>query len=388
MVIVKKLTAKLKIELSAELIDPELTPTLYRMATKGIQFKEYYQPAWGASTTSGEFSNVIGLVPAGGGNCMMEAAEQKLFLTMGHQLRNLGYYSTAYHNHFHDFYNRHKTHKGLGYDRFIARGMGMDEIKAVWPESDLEMMELTIDQYIDKQPFSIYYMTVSGHCPYLTTDNAMTRKNMEKVEHLTQYSETIRGYFASQLELEYALTYLVQRLEEAGIADDTVIALGTDHYPYGLENSSTWNNTKDYLAELYGKKADDCFTRDHNALIIWSGCIEDMGLQIDDPVYSLDILPTLSNLFGVEYDSRLLIGRDVFSDELPVVLWPNYSWKTDKGSYNFSTGTFTPAEGVQVDESYVEYVTSVVRNKITYSRSVQENNYFNYLYKLMNEPEE
>jgi hypothetical protein len=43
---------------------------------------------------------------------------------------------------------------------------------------------------------------------------------------------------------------------------------------------------------------------------------------------------------------------------------------------------------VQVDESYVEYVTSVVRNKITYSRSVQENNYFNYLYKLMNEPEE
>ena len=373
---------------TAEVIDPELTPTLYRLATKGIRFTDYYQPAWGASTTSGEFSNVIGLVPAGGGNCMMEAAEQKLFLTMGHQLRNLGYYSTAYHNHFHDFYNRHKTHKGLGYDRFIARGMGMDEIKAVWPESDLEMMELTIDQYIDKQPFSIYYMTVSGHCPYLTTDNAMTRKNMEKVEHLTQYSETIRGYFASQLELEYALTYLVQRLEEAGIADDTVIALGTDHYPYGLENSSTWNNTKDYLAELYGKKADDCFTRDHNALIIWSGCIEDMGLQIDDPVYSLDILPTLSNLFGVEYDSRLLIGRDVFSDELPVVLWPNYSWKTDKGSYNFSTGTFTPAEGVQVDESYVEYVTSVVRNKITYSRSVQENNYFNYLYKLMNEPEE
>ena len=369
---------------TAEVIDPELTPTLYRLATKGIRFTDYYQPAWGASTTSGEFSNVTGLVPAGGGSCMMEAAEQKLFLTMGHQLQKLDYYSTAYHNHFHDFYNRHKTHKGLGYDRFIARGMGMDDIKAVWPESDLEMMELTVDQYIDNQPFSIYYMTVSGHCPYLTTDNAMTRKNMEQVAHMTEYSETIRGYFASQLELEYALSYLVQRLEEAGIADDTVIVLGTDHYPYGLENSSTWNNTKDYLAELYGRKADDCFTRDHNALIIWSGCIEDMGLQIDDPVYSLDIVPTLSNLFGVEYDSRLLVGRDVFSDEMPLVLWPNYSWKTDKGSYNFSTGTFTPAEGVQVEEGYVEYVSSVVRNKITYSRSVQEVNYFNYLYKLLN----
>ena len=371
---------------TAEVIDPELTPTLYRLATKGIHFTDYYQPAWGASTTSGEFSNVIGMVPAGGGNCMMEATEQKLFLTMGHQLQKLDYYSTAYHNHFHDFYNRHKTHKRLGYDRFIARGMGMDDIRAVWPESDLEMMELTIDQYIDKQPFSIYYMTVSGHCPYLTTDNAMTRKNMETIKQMdsmSQYSETIQGYFASQLELEYAMAYLVQRLEEAGIADDTVIAMATDHYPYGLEPSSTWNNTKDYLAELYGRKADDCFTRDHNALIIWSGCIEDMGLEVNEPVYSLDILPTLSNLFGVEYDSRLLIGRDVFSEEMPLVLWPNYSWKTDKGSYNFYAGTFTPAEGVEVDEAYVEYVTSVVKNKITYSRSVQEYNYFNYLYKQM-----
>lgn len=372
---------------TAEVIDPELTPTLYRLATKGIHFTDYYQPAWGASTTSGEFSNVIGLVPAGGGSCMMEAAEQKLFLTMGHQLQKLGYYSTAYHNHFHDFYNRHKTHKHLGYDRFIARNMGMDEIKPVWPESDLQMMELTIDQYIDHQPFSIYYMTVSGHCPYVYSENAMTRKNIEVIEQMESmsgYSDVIQGYFASQLELEYALTYLVERLEEAGIADDTVIVLGTDHYPYGLENSSTWNNTKDYLAELFGKKANDCFTRDHNALIIWSGCIEDMGLRIDDPVYSLDILPTLSNLFGVEYDSRLLVGRDVFSDELPVVLWPNHSWKTDKGSYNFSAGTFTPAEGVEVEEGYIEYVSSVVRNKITYSRSALENNYFNYLYRLMN----
>ena len=375
---------------TAEVIDPERTPTLYRLATKGIHFTDYYQPAWGASTTSGEFSNVIGLVPAGGGNCMLEAAQQKLFLTMGNQLQKLGYHSTAYHNHLHDFYSRHKTHKHLGYDNFVARGMGMDGISKIWPESDLEMMQLTVDQYIDNQPFSIYYMTVSGHCPYTYGENAMTRKNIEvtkQMEGMDQYTDVIQGYYASQMELEYALSYLVQRLEEAGIADDTVIALGTDHYPYGLEKSTTWNNTKDYLAELYGQKATDCFIRDHNALIIWSGCIEDMGLEINEPVYSLDIVPTLSNLFGVEYDSRLLIGRDVFSDEMPLVLWPNYSWKTDKGSYNFSAGTFTPAEGVEVDEAYIEYVNAIVRNKITYSRSAQEYNYFNYLYKLLN-PEE
>jgi lipoteichoic acid synthase len=181
---------------------------------------------------------------------------------------------------------------------------------------------------------------------------------------------------------------LIGYLEEAGIADDTLIVMATDHYPYGLERSATWENTSDYLRELYDVKDYDQFIRDHSALIIWSGALEDMDITVEGPVYSLDILPTVSNLMGIDYDSRLLVGRDIFSDAPALALWPDYSWKTDKGSYNFSTGTFTPAEGVQVDESYVEYVTSVVRNKITYSRSVQENNYFNYLYKLMNEPEE
>ena len=51
---------------STEVIDPELTPSLYRLATKGIQFKDYYQPAWGGSTSTGEFTNITGLVPANG----------------------------------------------------------------------------------------------------------------------------------------------------------------------------------------------------------------------------------------------------------------------------------------------------------------------------------
>ena len=371
---------------TAEVIDPELTPTLYRLANNGIKFTDYYQPAWGASTTTGEFSNLIGIVPTGGGNSMWETVEQDLFLTIGNQLKDLGYYSTAYHNHLHDFYNRNKTHLGLGYDRFIARFAGMDDITPVWPESDLEMMELTVSQYIDQQPFNIYYMSVSGHCLYTQDQNAMSRKNYDKVADLP-YSEAVKCYLAANLELEYALEYLVAQLEEAGIADDTVIVIATDHYPYGLENSSTWQNNKDYLSELYGYENTDVFTRDHNALIIWSGCIEGQNIQVDDPVYSLDILPTLSNLFGVAYDSRLLVGRDVFSDAEPLVLWPNYSWKTDKGCYNFQTGTFTPAEGVEVDEGYVEYISAVVSNKITYSRSVQDVNFYNSVVKALNAAE-
>lgn len=364
---------------TAEVIDPELTPTLYRLANEGIQFTDYYQPAWGASTTSGEFSNIIGLVPATAGMCMKEGIQQHLFLTMGHQLQRLGYSSVAYHNNTASFYDRDKTHTYLGYDKFLARSGGLEGITPVWPESDLEMIDITVPQYIDDQPFSVYYMTVSGHSMYSQNTNAQAKKNYDKVKDL-DYSETVKCYLAANLELENAMASLIRQLEEAGIADDTVIVMATDHYPYGLEPSETWKNSTNYLKELFGVKTVDKFVRDHNRLIIWSGCIEGQDIVVDEPVYSLDILPTVSNLFGVEYDSRLLVGRDVFSGEDPLVLWQDHSWKTDKGTYDALKGEFTPAEGVgEVSEAYIDYISSLVANKITYSKSVQNYDYFNYV---------
>ena len=368
---------------SKEVIDPVLTPTLYRLANEGICFEDYYQPMWGGSTSSGEFSVLTGLVSASGTNSIKEARQQDLFLSIGKQLQKEGYYSAAYHNHLYTFYDRDKTHTYYGYDTFMGLHNGMEEgVKEVWPESDLEMMDFTVPLYIDKQPFSIYYMTVSGHCRYNYLGNKMSKKNYDVVKDL-DCSETVKCYLACQLELEYAMESLVRQLEEAGIADDTLIVLSTDHYPYGLEGGTTWGNKKDYVAELYGYDPKNHIERDHSALIMWSGCLEDKDIVIDTPVYSLDILPTISNLFGVEYDSRLLVGRDVFSDAEPIVLWYDYTWKTDKGSYNSETRKFTPAEGVTVDNDYVERIKNIVYNKIFYSREVQNTDYFNYLAKAM-----
>lgn len=368
--------------LAAEVIDPELTPTLYRLASKGIRFQEYYQPAWGASTTSGEFSNLMGLVPVASGMCMKEPIQQHMFLTMGYQLRDLGYHSLAFHNHNKDYYDRHITHRNLGYEKFLALYGGLEGIQPVWPESDLEMIQSSMPMYLDQQPFSVYYMTVSGHSVYTRDAHAMVRKNYDKVAHL-DCSETIKCYLAANLELEAAMAALVQQLEDAGIADDTVIVMAPDHYPYGLERSETWNNNIDYLAELFGTDSYDRFYRDHSTLIIWSGSIEDQNITVEGPVYSMDILPTVSNLFGVEFDSRLLVGRDVFSEKEPLVLWPDYSWRTGKGTYDFETGEFFPRDGQEVDQTYIDYIQSQVTNKIRYSHSVQELDYFNVLSKIL-----
>ncbi len=365
---------------SHKVIDPELTPTLYRMATQGIEFTEFYQPAWGTSTISGEFSNVVGLVPVAGGMCINEARQQDLFLTMGHQLQDQGYYSAAYHNHNHTYYNRHLTHPYLGYDTFIAQYNGLEGVDHMWPESDLQLIEATFPKHLDEQPFSLYYMTVSGHSSYTKQNNYQSRKNYDQVAHLS-WTEPIKCYLAAQLELEYAMEALLGYLEEAGIADDTVIVISPDHYPYGLEESSAWKNYSNHLQLLMGMEEYDRHLRDENSLIIWSGCLEGMELRVDEPVYSLDILPTISNLFGVDFDSRLLVGRDVFSDTEPLVLWADFSWKTEKGFYDAIADEFHPEDDQTVSQEYIDYIHSLVANKITYSRSVQRQDYFNYLSK-------
>ena len=359
-------------------LDPELTPALWRLANEGICFTDYYQPMWGASTTGGEYSNVVGLVP-GSGQCMKETTQQDLFLTIGNQLQALGYNSAAYHNNSYTYYDRHKTHTALGYDKFIGMGNGMEEgVTNTWPQSDAEMFDFTIPAHLDAQPFSLYYMSVSGHSEYSVGGNAMSRKNYSVVKDL-DCSEALKCYIAANLELEYAMASLLQQLEDAGIADDTVIVISSDHYPYGLDQSDAWGTSESYLSELFGEACDSRFVRDRNALIIWSGCIEDQDIVVDTPVSSLDILPTLSNLFGVDYDSRLLPGRDVFSDAAPLVFWPDHSWKTDKGTYDNSTRRFTPAEGVSVDDGYVDRIAAQVANKLTYSKAVQNCDYFNYV---------
>lgn len=366
---------------SAEVIDEERTPTLYRLATKGINFTDYYQPA-SAGTTGGEYENIFGMLPMLGGSSFKITATRNNYLTIGSQLNRLNYNGWAFHNNDYTFYDRDKTHNNLGYSNgFMGYGNGMEEyVTNQWPQSDLEMIEGTLPLYIDQEPFNVYYMSVSGHNGYSVSANAMAKKNWDRVKDL-DYSDEVKGYLAANMELEDALTYLVNELEEKGIADDTVIVLGADHFPYGLDYNASLGNMP-YLSELYGYNVTNYLERDHNRLIIWSGCLEDDDpIVVDDPVFSLDILPTLCNLFGVEYDSRLLPGRDVFSTTSPLIFNTNYDWKTDKGTYLSWTNTFTPKdENTVIPDGYVEKMKTIVSNKIKYCDAVLKLDYFSYLF--------
>jgi phosphoglycerol transferase MdoB-like AlkP superfamily enzyme len=102
---------------------------------------------------------------------------------------------------------------------------------------------------------------------------------------------------------------------------------------------------------------------------------------IEAPAWSLDILPTLSNLMGLEFDSRLMMGRDVFSNEPPLVIFSNRSFITDKGMFNSVTGDFEPVgdfmkAGDHDRQSYVKSVSELIDAKFLYSAWMLETDYY------------
>lgn len=365
---------------SAEVIDEELTPALYRLATKGINFTNYYQPVWGGSTSTGEYSNLTGLIPAWGVASMKKTADKNMYYTMGNFLRREGYFSRAFHGHDYKYYGRDLTHENIGYDLYLGRGNGLEDfIKNQWPESDLETVHATIDMYIDESPFSVYYMSISGHTYYNWRGNAMSYKNKDKVKNLN-VPDPIKCYIACNLEFEYSMEYMLSCLEEKGLMDNTVIVIANDHYPFGLESESSMAY-KNALGDLYGYDYTTPWERDHNRLIIWCGSLEkEEPIVVDDPVYSLDIVPTLANLFGVDFDSRLYVGRDVFSDAEPLVIWANYNWMTDKACQTGGKTTIFEGYEDEVDSAYIKRISSAVTNKFNFSKKVIENNYYDHLF--------
>lgn len=379
---------------SGFLIDPELTPTLYRLSTKGINFNDYYQQSI-AGTTGGEYQLLFGLIPTSGGTSIKEITQNGTHTNMGALLNEKGYFGMAFHNSTYTFYDRHETHIKLGYSGgYMGVGNGLEElISPKWPASDLELVQETLPMYIDKQPFNVYYMTVSGHSLYTFDKNAMSRENKDAVDAWCakknlSYSEPVRAYIAANLELEKAVDYLVKTLEEKGIADDTVICIAPDHFPYGLDSDASLGNMP-YLSELYGYPVNTYEERDRSRAILWCGSLEDYEpIIVNTPSSSLDILPTLCNLFGVEWDSRLYSGRDVLSDALPLVFFGNYDWKTDLGQYSTSKKMFTPAdENSVIPEGYVNQISSIVRNRMTFSKSVLSQDYYTHVYNAVSESE-
>ena len=357
------------------IVTEERTPTLYKMMHEGYYFTNYYVPTWGASTTDGEYCFVTGTYPKNGVWSFAESADNYMPLTMSMQLIDKGYNAYAYHGHTYTYYKRNQYLSNLGY---YYRGYGGSTdgavnglpIKKTWPESDLEVVDVTTADYVNKAPFTAYYMSISGHMNFAFNENVISRRNKDYVAN-EPYSEPVRAYIACQLDLEFSLKLLMERLEEAGQLENTVFVITADHYPYGLSNEN--------ISELLGHEVETNFELFKNGCIIYKpGMTPEV---IDKPCSHFDILPTISNLFGLDFDSRLYMGRDVFSDAPGLVAFPNYSWITDYARYNARTGKVEKLTEYEVTKAYTDSVMKDLTNRFAVSIRILDYDYWSILFK-------
>ncbi len=345
----------------------DLTPTLYKLVNSGFKFNNFYTPTI-SSTIGGEFQELTGLVAASGFLSPWKSGENYYPFGVATAFQNKGYNTYAYHDHTYTFQSRHKYLAALGFDNYMGCRNGLEEkINCKqWPESDVEMIEATFDDYITSEnPFMVYYVTVSGHGDYGFDYSAMARKHKDEVAGLN-ISEKPLSYLAAQIELDQALELLINKLDEAGKLEDTVIALVGDHYPYYL--------SLDEVNEIASYEKDSVVEINRSNFILWNSEME--TVEIEKVGSQIDVLPTIYNLFGIEYDSRLIIGKDILSTEPGLAIFGNSSWVSDKGTYFASSGEFVSKDGSEVDADYVKYMNSIVSNKITMSRYIMTNDYY------------
>lgn len=351
-------------------VNKDLTPTLYKLVNSGFVFNNFYTPIYYVSTSDGEYVTLNSLLPKESVWSFSKSSKNYLPYAYGNIFKEMGYTTYAFHDGTYKYYNRHLSHPNMGYT-YKACGNGLEKSMKckIWPQSDLEMINATYDYYKDSEHFMTYYMTISGHLQYNFYGNNMSYRNRDLVKDLDK-STAIKAYIAAQKELDKALEELLNKLEADGKLDDTVIVLSADHYPYGL--------TTDQISEIMNIE-DSKFDVHKNNLVIWSSTMKE-PIEINKYGESLDILPTVLNLFGIDFDSRLLMGRDLLSNSDGLVIFNDRSWITDKGKYNASTKVFTPFNNKQVDEDYIESINTKVYNKFVISKNILETNYYKYVF--------
>lgn len=354
-------------------IREDLTPNLYKLYKEGFQFDNFYTPVFPVSTADGEYMTDTSLIPKEGVWSFKEIVGNYMPYSYANVFEELGYSSNAYHNHTATYYERDKYINTMGYNSYLAVGTGLEKRMdtSKWPNSDYEMMNVTTNDYINNDKFLAYYMTVSGHLNYTRTGNAMVSRNWDAVKDLP-YSDKAKSYLAANIELDKAVGELIKNLKEAGRLEDTVIVISGDHYPYGL--------TLDEINEISTYERDDKFEKYHMPLLIWSGSMKE-PIKVEKIGTSIDILPTVLNLFGVEYDSRLLIGKDILSDSEPLVIFADRSFITDKGRYNEVTGEFFANNGAKIEEGYINKINNVVYKRFQMSRLILEKDYYRKVFQ-------
>lgn len=344
-------------------INKDITPNLYKLYNEGFTFENFYNPLFPVSTADGQYISDISLFPSDIVHSLENSNKNYYPYSLGNVFSSRGYKTYSYHNYLYSYYDRDKYYPNMGFSVYkgIGNGLNMKDTR-----SDYDMVNASIDEFIKEEKFMTYYLTISGHAPY-NSNNKMSIKNYYKLSKYN-YSDTVKYYLSTQIELDKMIGLLLEKLENAKKLDDTVIVLVPDHVPYGL--------TIDEMNEISTFRRDNEFEKYRSALTIYNKDINKYKGN-DNYCSNIDILPTLLNLFGVEYDSRLIMGRDILSNNDGMIVFGNRNIVTK--NYKYSNMNEYIDGSISLDE--IKEIKNNIYMKYRISRLMLENDYYRYLFK-------
>lgn len=284
-------------------INEELTPTLYNFLHNGIELKNYDTPLLIGSTSDTEFMANTSFIPETEGYPVCyEYINNTYPVTLGNLFKRNGYYTYAFHNNYAEYYNRDITFSKYGYDFYDSYKLGLENLE---PDSALSDQIAWIN--VEKESFMSYWVSYSGHQAYTLNETGVKEENVKRIKELyPNLNDDYVSYFAKQMDLDEALAhYFYEVMDWSNRMDDVVIVIFGDHPAKGLDYSKGSN-----LDQVLNVNIVDNPEVFYTPCFIYANNIEHK--EVDKYMTALDLLPTLANLWNIDYDKKSVFGNDIF----------------------------------------------------------------------------
>ena len=356
------------------LLEEEYYPNFAKIMKNGWYWENAYSPRNSCSTGNNEMSGMISLYSVYR-TCTANVYKNNEYKQSIFGLfNNKNYTTTSYHNYTEKYYYRDTIHTNMGSSKYYGvsdLGIPYDNAYKEWP-SDVTLMQKSSEIFVQNSPFMAWITTVSPHQPYYT-DSELSKIYYDTFAD-TGYSSNVRRYMSKLKVMDDSLGELLKILENKGVLDDTVIVLFADHYPYGLTNNE--------LSKVLGDGINKYNEVDRTPFVIYNSGMEPKIFT--EYTSYVNILPTVANLFNLDYDPRLYVGTDLLSEEYEnKIVFADGSWQTPIGFYYASTGKMSYFSDVQYTNEEILAINNDVNNMIKYSNLAIKTNYFEHLFTEM-----
>ena len=328
----------------------DVTPNLCALREQSVDLIHHYTPLYlNAGTFSTEFSSLTGIIPPMSGVSTDAYVENSLPAALPRLFARAGYRVNSFHPANGAIYNRGAIHKNLGFEAYHNfEMMGMEDYML-----DSQMLNGFSQMVSAQEPFFSFIIPYSGHGPYNESMGNIAAPHLEQARAVVEASglrasaDTLEQYtraLAHIMETDAFIGGLMEKLEAAGLAEDTAILVYGDHYGKYLTDT-------DFLMELKGVENRNLLC--NTPLFLWSRDLEPR--QLEKYTATVDLFPTICNLFGLEVDLRCFVGEDAFSSEGGLVYWRDSSvWDGKSYLDGTQTAALSPEQRETVSRAHAK----------------------------------